>query len=97
MSNDRVGQHGPGADPARRLVVPEMPLPPQPPPEFEEAKVSWIDVMRRIFGECLTHPHQQIGRCVYCSACSRRLYQGTLVPMADRRELQEEMDRGQAG
>lgn len=41
--------------------------------------MSLANFYRSLFGACLDHPHKQVGRCVYCERCSRRLYQGTVM------------------
>ena len=40
-------------------------------------------------GDCLEHPHMVVGRCVYCVACNRRLYQGRLFTKSDMKGLRE--------
>jgi hypothetical protein len=41
--------------------------------------MSLADFYRGIFGACVDHPHRQVGHCVYCKQCGRRLYQGTVM------------------
>ena len=42
-----------------------------------------------IFGDCIDHHHVQVGRCVWCEPCGRRLYQGTVIPADERAELKQ--------
>lgn len=48
---------------------------------------AWDEVIRSILGGCIDHEHEQVGRCVYCQPCGRRLYQGTVMSASDRAEL----------
>jgi hypothetical protein len=34
------------------------------------------ELLAAIVGDCVDHPHEQVGRCVYCRTCGKRLYQG---------------------
>lgn len=45
------------------------------------------DVYRDLLGECIDHPHRQVGRCVHCKTCDRRLYQGRVLSPADRARI----------
>lgn len=40
-------------------------------------------------GDCLDHPHEQVGRCVYCKEDGRRLYQGKVMNKAEVGGLKE--------
>lgn len=51
-----------------------------------------VAFIRSIFGECIDHEHEQVGRCVYCRQCGRRLYQGTVTPPDERAELKSWME-----
>ena len=48
---------------------------------------TWTQVIRSILGECIDHQHEQVGPCVYCKTCGRRLYQGTVIPAGELAEL----------
>ena len=50
------------------------------------------DIVRSIFGDCIDHEHEQIGRCVYCKQCGRRMYQGDVVPPAQMAALKAWLD-----
>lgn len=52
-----------------------------PPP------LSWEQLIRGIFGDCISHQQEQVGACVYCVPCSRRLYQGTKMTDAELADL----------
>lgn len=52
-------------------------------------KPEWADVVRALVGDCIGHEHEQVGRCVYCKQCGRRLYQGTVWPAEIRAEIRE--------
>ena len=41
---------------------------------------DWTDAVKAIMGDCIGHEHEQVGRCVCCKTCGRRLYQGTVMP-----------------
>lgn len=53
---------------------------------------TWDQVIRSILGDCIDHEHERVGRCVYCKECGRRLYQGTVMPLAERAELKAALD-----
>jgi hypothetical protein len=57
---------------------------------------TWDQVVTSIFGDCIGHDHEQVGRCVYCGQCGRRLYQGTVMPAGERAELKEALQALQA-
>lgn len=44
-----------------------------------EAKAA-LEAFRAILAEHAEHPWEQIGRCVYCGPCRKRLFQGTFDP-----------------
>lgn len=44
------------------------------------------DFFAAVFGDCVDHQHEQVGRCVYCKDCGRRLYNGTVMT---RKELDD--------
>lgn len=48
---------------------------------------TWDQVIRSIVGDCIDHEHKQVGRCVYCKTCGRRLYHGTVIPPGELAEL----------
>ncbi len=52
-------------------------------------KPTWDQVIAAILGDCIDHEHEQVGRCVYCRPCGRRLYQGTVMPAGERAELKQ--------
>jgi len=55
----------------------------------EPAPPSWLDIARAMFGDCISHEHEQVGRCVYCKTCGRRLYQGTVAAPDEIAALRE--------
>jgi hypothetical protein len=48
----------------------------------------WMAFLSQL-GEHLTHPWHQVGPCVYCEPCSRRLYQGEVLTDQEKAEIQE--------
>lgn len=52
-------------------------------------KITFTEFMTAVFGNCLDHKHEQVGRCVYCAECKRRLYQGSIMSADDRAALRE--------
>jgi hypothetical protein len=42
-------------------------------------KPTFAEFMASMFGPCIDHEHEQVGRCVYCKTCGRRLYQGGVM------------------
>jgi hypothetical protein len=54
---------------------------------------TWADVIRKILGDCIEHAHEQVGGCVYCAQCNRRLYQGEVMSLEDRTELRVAMEQ----
>lgn len=51
------------------------------------APPTWDTAVKAIFGDCINRPHTQVGPCVYCVPCGRRLYQGSVIPAAEMAEL----------
>jgi hypothetical protein len=47
-------------------------------------KPTWDQVITAIMGDCIEHEHERVGRCVYCTPCGRRLYQGTVMSARER-------------
>lgn len=45
------------------------------------------DIYRDLMGDCLSHPHVQEGRCVYCKQCGTRLYEGRMLSALERQKL----------
>jgi hypothetical protein len=43
------------------------------------ADTSLADFWKGSFGACIDHEHRQVGPCVYCKPCGRRLYQGLVM------------------
>ena len=52
-------------------------------------KVSLGELMADVLGDCVDHPHKQVGSCVYCIPCSRRLYHGTVMSADELAALRE--------
>lgn len=52
------------------------------------------DVYAAMFGDCLDHEHEQIGPCVYCRDCGRRLYQGGVMSTAELGVIRELINSG---
>ena len=59
------------------------------PDHDPEPKLTWDAAIRSIFGNCIGHEHEQVGRCVYCKTCGRRLYQGTKFTSDELAELKQ--------
>jgi hypothetical protein len=62
-----------------------------------DAPPTLLDVARAIFGDCISHEHEQVGRCVYCKTCGRRLYQGTVAGPDEIAALREALALEAAG
>lgn len=52
------------------------------------------DVFAAMFGDCLDHEHEQIGPCVYCRDCGRRLYQGGVMTPDEIADIKQLMSGG---
>ena len=78
------------AQDAIRYLEEQAKLPPPPEPTLSE-------LMKTVMGDCIGHqPHKQVGPCVYCGQCGRRLYQGTVMPPAELAALKEALATGGA-
>ena len=51
-----------------------------------------VDVMADALGACIDHPHEQVGPCVYCKPCGRRLYQGAVMTADEIATLHEAIE-----
>jgi hypothetical protein len=58
-------------------------------PDTADRRPSLVSVYRSLFGDCIGHEHKQVGHCVYCVPCGRRLYQGTVMPAEEIGALRE--------
>lgn len=45
-----------------------------------------------VFGDCLDHRHEQVGHCVWCATCNRKLYQGQVLTAEDIAALHEAVE-----
>jgi hypothetical protein len=55
----------------------------------EDRDMAVMVMMVEQLGDCLDHPHEQVGRCVYCKEDGRRLYQGKVMNRAEVGGLKE--------
>jgi hypothetical protein len=52
-------------------------------------KPTFAEFMANMFGPCIDHEHEQVGRCVYCKTCGRRLYQGGVMNSEELAAIRE--------
>ena len=52
-------------------------------------KPTFTQFIGAVLGDCIDHPHEQVGRCVYCKQCGRRLYQGSPMSADDLATIKE--------
>jgi hypothetical protein len=79
--------HAAAVDAAIQAVSKRLAEPAEPP------KMDLADFLNSIVGDCVDHPHEQAGRCVYCKPCGKRLYQGTVWTDEERAAAREAMGR----
>jgi hypothetical protein len=53
------------------------------------SEISYIEFLAKVFGDCIDHRHEQVGRCVYCSDCGRRLYHGGVMKADELAAIKE--------
>lgn len=50
---------------------------------------TFAEFLTALLGGCLDHRHEQVGRCVYCVTCNRRLYEGPVLDPDDLAAIKE--------
>ena len=53
---------------------------------------SVAELLTAMFGECIDHQHEQVGPCVYCQPCGRRLYHGKVLTTAEHEQIRAFMN-----
>lgn len=55
------------------------------------APLTPLEFLEHVFGDCIDHEHEQVGPCVYCRTCGRRMYHGKVLTAAELAEIRQAM------
>jgi len=58
-------------------------------PNAAAKRPTFTQFIASVLGDCIDHPHEKVGRCVYCKPCGRRLYQGGVMTADELAALKE--------